>query len=250
VAEHYLIPFQFETHFLSVLIDAHEEPWWNAEEVCTALGIVNVSQACDRLDEDEKQLIACNDVGNFSTYALHLEPKTISTRTLHSELKKLFVNEPGLYALILGSRKKSAKTFKRWITHEVIPQIRKTGSYALPAAAPTPAEAAVAIAHAVLAVEKRVAALETQMHALTATAPPAGRFSCAGWLKATGKPFLAHTLFDNFKAACRRRELPTPYCPPGLLHAQPYYSPETLESAYMESTKQLSFLPIVRRDML
>lgn len=43
------------------------------------------------------------------------------------------VNEPGLYSLVLGSRKPEAKRFKRWVTHEVLPAIRKTGSYAVPA---------------------------------------------------------------------------------------------------------------------
>jgi prophage antirepressor-like protein len=45
------------------------------------------------------------------------------------------VNEPGLYSLILGSRKPEAKRFKRWVTHEVLPAIRRTGRYALPGAA-------------------------------------------------------------------------------------------------------------------
>jgi len=49
------------------------------------------------------------------------------------------VNEPGLYALVLGSRKAEAKRFKRWVTHEVLPAIRKTGSYAVPAVAALPA---------------------------------------------------------------------------------------------------------------
>jgi hypothetical protein len=49
------------------------------------------------------------------------------------------VNEPGLYALVLGSRKAEAKRFKRWVTHEVLPTIRKTGSYAVPAIAALPA---------------------------------------------------------------------------------------------------------------
>jgi prophage antirepressor-like protein len=44
------------------------------------------------------------------------------------------VNEPGLYSLILGSRKPEAKAFKRWVTHEVLPAIRRTGSYSVPAA--------------------------------------------------------------------------------------------------------------------
>jgi hypothetical protein len=89
--------------------------------------------------------------------------------------------------------------------------------------------------------------LETKVDALQASAPPSGRFSCVGWLKATGKPFLAHTLFDNFKAACRRRELGIPYCPPHGQHAMPYYTAATLDVAYAEATKQLSFLPVLRR---
>mgnify|MGYP001583861382 CR=1 FL=1 len=106
-----LIPFQFHDQTLSILTDDGRQPWWIASEVCAALELPNVSQAVSRLDADEKQSITINDA-------------------LHSELKTLIINEAGLYRLTLSSRKKSAKEFKRWVLHDVLPQIRKTGQYA------------------------------------------------------------------------------------------------------------------------
>ncbi len=85
------------------------EPWFVAKDVCDVLEIGNPSQALSRLDEDEKNTVILNEgIGNPN---------------------KTIVNEPGLYSLILGSRKPEAKQFKRWVTHEVIPTIRKTGGY-------------------------------------------------------------------------------------------------------------------------
>ena len=87
------------------------EPWFIAADVCRALDINNVSDAVARLDEDELTLI-----------------KTISgvqTREMNA------ISEAGLYALVLSSRKSEAKKFKRWVTHEVIPTIRKTGGYSV-----------------------------------------------------------------------------------------------------------------------
>lgn len=89
------------------------EPWFVAADVCKALDIDNSRQALARLDEDEKNTVILND-GNRGN------PNTA------------IVNEPGLYALVLGSRKPEAKAFKRWITHEVIPTIRKHGAYMTP----------------------------------------------------------------------------------------------------------------------
>lgn len=89
------------------------EPWFVAVDVCKALDIDNSRQALARLDEDEKNTVILND-GNRGN------PNTA------------IVNEPGLYALVLGSRKPEAKAFKRWITHEVIPTIRKHGAYMTP----------------------------------------------------------------------------------------------------------------------
>lgn len=85
------------------------EPWFAALDVCSILDIENTSNAVSRLDKDEKG-IDSNDTPGGRQYMI-------------------IVNEPGLYSLVLGSRKPEAKTFKRWITHEVIPQIRKTGAY-------------------------------------------------------------------------------------------------------------------------
>ena len=87
------------------------EPWFVAADVCRALEVGNSRQALSRLDDDEKGVI--------------------STDTPGGEQKMSIVNEPGLYSLVLGSRKPEAKNFKRWITHEVIPSIRKTGSYSI-----------------------------------------------------------------------------------------------------------------------
>lgn len=83
------------------------EPWFVAADVCRALGIGNSRDATARLDDDEKGVV--------------------STDTLGGKQELTIVNEPGLYALVLSSRKPEAKAFKRWITHEVIPSIRKTG---------------------------------------------------------------------------------------------------------------------------
>lgn len=88
-----------------VLIDG--EPWWVAVDVCAVLEIGNPSQALKRLDQDETTLISIEGIPAGQNV----------------------VNESGLYALVLGSRKKEAKEFKKWITRDVLPSIRKTGSY-------------------------------------------------------------------------------------------------------------------------
>lgn len=90
------------------------EPWFVAADVCKALEINNPTMALSRLDEDEKM--------------------TLSLTEGHSGIRggaqmANIINEPGLYTLVLGSRKPEAKEFKRWVTHEVIPTIRKTGGY-------------------------------------------------------------------------------------------------------------------------
>ena len=91
------------------------EPWFVAADVCKALEVGNTSQALTRLDDDEK----------FTTI--------ISNDGAASGISSLaFVNEPGLYTLVLGSRKLEAKSFKRWVTHDVVPSIRKTGAYMTP----------------------------------------------------------------------------------------------------------------------
>lgn len=80
-----------------------------AADVCQALDIKNSSDAMTRLDDDEKGVAL--------------------TDTPSGKQEMNTVNEPGLYSLVLGSRKPEAKAFKRWITHDVIPSIRRTGGY-------------------------------------------------------------------------------------------------------------------------
>ena len=85
------------------------EPLFVAADVCRALEISNSRMATDRLDEDEKADVSLTD----GSQSRHMTA----------------VTESGLYSLVLGSRKPEAKAFKRWITHDVIPAIRKTGGY-------------------------------------------------------------------------------------------------------------------------
>lgn len=104
-----IIPFDFEGTEVRV-IDRDGEPWWLHAEVCAVLEIANTGNASARLDEDEKATIQIADSGNLN-----------ADRTI--------INESGLWSLVLTSRKPAAKRFKKWITSEVIPSIRKTGGY-------------------------------------------------------------------------------------------------------------------------
>lgn len=96
-------------------IEKDGEPWFVAADVCRALELEDVNKAISRLDEDEGTRIEIPHPQN---------PEKCMTVNA--------VNEPGLYSLVLGSRKPEAKAFKRWITHDVIPSIRKHGAYMTP----------------------------------------------------------------------------------------------------------------------
>lgn len=102
--------FDFRGASLRTLTDKAGEPWFVAKDACAVLELSNVSQALTRLDGDEKSSITLNDgtPGNPN---------------------RVIVSESGLYALVLASRKPEAHEFKRWVTHEVLPQIRRTGGY-------------------------------------------------------------------------------------------------------------------------
>ena len=104
-----LIPFDFEGQQVRVVTDALGEPWFVAADVLSTLTLDR--KALERLDADEKGVS--------------------SIHTLGGDQEMTIVSEPGLYGLVLGSRKPEAKRFKRWVTHEVLPAIRKTGSYSM-----------------------------------------------------------------------------------------------------------------------
>ena len=85
-----------------------DKPWFVAKDVCDCLEIKNTTDALKRLDDDERARFNLGRQGETN-----------------------IVNEYGLYSLVLSSRKPEAKIFKRWITHDVLPALRKTGSYSM-----------------------------------------------------------------------------------------------------------------------
>jgi hypothetical protein len=113
-----LTPFDFEGRAVRVVEDQAGLSWFVALDVCEALGIGNSRMAVSRLDDDEKGVSTADTLGG---------PQQLVT-----------VNEAGLYSLTLTSRKPEAKRFKRWITHDVLPALRRTGRYAMPSAEPEP----------------------------------------------------------------------------------------------------------------
>lgn len=87
--------------------------WWVLRDVCRVLNIGNVTDTKKRLDPDEVDLTDLIDgMGRVQSTTI--------------------INEPGLYGVILRSDKPEAKEFKRWVTHDVLPSIRKTGAYGIP----------------------------------------------------------------------------------------------------------------------
>jgi prophage antirepressor-like protein len=93
----------------------HEAPLLCAADVCSVLGYADVSQACEKLDQDEVEQVGAE---NGSRRVLYV-----------GQNANMYVTESGLYSLIIGSNKPEAKAFKRWVTSEVLPAIRRKGYY-------------------------------------------------------------------------------------------------------------------------
>lgn len=113
--------FDFKGAPLRTLTDKAGEPWFVAKDVCAILEISNPSDALKRLDDDERSRFNLGRQGETN-----------------------IVNEAGLYVLVLGSRKPEAHEFKRWVTHEVLPSIRKHGGYMAGQERMTPEQMALA----------------------------------------------------------------------------------------------------------
>lgn len=107
-----VVPFAFGESLVRV-VTRDGQPWFVAVDVCRVLGIRDAHDAVKGLDEDEKG--------------------TDVIRTPGGDQQLLIVSESGLYALILRSRKQAARKFRKWVTSEVLPTIRKTGRYEAPA---------------------------------------------------------------------------------------------------------------------
>lgn len=103
--------FNFDDATMRTLTGQNGEPWFSGQDVCNILG-TGTNHLREYLDEDEITNIRTTDIGQNGGKA------------------PVFVNEPGLYKLIMRSRKPEAKEFQRWVTHEVLPTIRKHGIYA------------------------------------------------------------------------------------------------------------------------
>jgi|GEM_PF-6565186 len=112
-----IIPFSYDTQEIRVIKDESGNPWWVAKDVCDILGLVDTNKAVVALDDDEK---GANKV-----------------RTQGGAQEMITISESGLYTLIIRSNKPEAKKFRKWVTSEVLPQIRKTGLYQSPVSSPT-----------------------------------------------------------------------------------------------------------------
>ena len=107
-----VVPFNFGDISVRVVMQGGD-PWWVAADVAQALEYPAASQMTRNLDDEEKGM-----------HILH---------TLGGDQQMQVINESGLYSAILKSRKASARQFKKWVTGEVLPSIRKTGTFGAPA---------------------------------------------------------------------------------------------------------------------
>nr|UVX89513.1 MAG: antirepressor protein KilAC domain [Bacteriophage sp.] len=103
--------FNFNSASLRTLTDENGDPWFVAKDVCDILGLENSRKATADLDSDEKNTVTISD-------------------GIPGNPNRTIISEPGLYKLIMRSRKPEANEFQRWVTHEVLPSIRKHGIYA------------------------------------------------------------------------------------------------------------------------
>ena len=103
-----ITPFKFNSSTVRVITDDNGEPWFVAKEVAAVLGYSDAFEMTKKLDDDEKQNLQIAGFG----------PRGVTV-----------INEAGLYSCILTSQKEEAKPFKRWVTHDVLPAIRKTGRF-------------------------------------------------------------------------------------------------------------------------
>lgn len=155
-------------------IEKNDEIWLVLRDVCDILGISHTEAVAARLDPDE----------------------TSQTGVIDSKGRKqnmLIVNEPGLYSVVLRSDKPEAKDFKRWVTHEVLPALRRTGSYAMAPAQPmTPAQLLAAQAQVLVDMERRMDEMQGQTRALEAKVDTA--------MRAFARPAEDHWTADMDKA--------------------------------------------------
>jgi len=119
-----IIPFDFNSHEIRVIQDDNNEPWFVAKDISDILGYTDAHKMTSKLDDDEK---SNRQIGGLGSHT--------------GGRGTTLINESGLYSVILTSKKSEAKKFKKWITSEVLPSIRKTGGYQVNAVPQTLSEA-------------------------------------------------------------------------------------------------------------
>ena len=152
------------------IVEKGGEPWFVAKDVCDILALGNPRSSIALLDEDER--------------GVH------SMDTPSGKQEMGIISEAGLYSLILRSRKPEAKAFKRWVTHEVLPSIRKSGAYLSPGMSNEQVKALVATleeeVYRRIQAENRLAKLEAHAEELARSAIPATPFGELS--QKTGRP--------------------------------------------------------------
>ena len=142
------------------ILDRDGELWFVAKDVCKVLEIKLQANSTRYLDDDERGVCLIN--------------------TPSGEQEMTIINEPGLYSLILRSRKAEAKAFKRWVTHDVLPSIRKTGAYLSPAISDRQVEALITTLEQEvcrrIAAEQEMKCLQRQLEKLALAALPKSAF--------------------------------------------------------------------------
>lgn len=133
--------FKFESQDVRI-ITMGDRPIFVAQDLCKILEISNASQALSRLDDDEKV-----ELSRDSILILNNDPNTVRLSG---------VTESGMYALVLTSRKPAAKSFRKWVTAEVLPAIRKTGTYSVQSAPQTRMEMLAEIAQQMVEQERQL----------------------------------------------------------------------------------------------
>lgn len=113
--------FNFEGKAPVRTVIQRDEPWFVAADVCAVLDHSNAREAIKGLDEDERDAVSIPDA-------------------MGREQETNLISESGLYTLIMRSRKPQAKPFRRWVTHEVLPALRKEGHYEAPVSQPALAD--------------------------------------------------------------------------------------------------------------
>jgi Prophage antirepressor len=204
------------------------EPWFVAKDVCDILGLSNSRDALESLDNDEKIT-----VDNAYSNPRAGIPHTIS-----------IVSESGLYSLVMRSRKPEAKKFRRWVTHEVLPSIFRTGAYIPPIVAERMAAAKKHLAET----ETMVAGLMSQL--ITAMVQEREANATARWIERNPRPDAdpnAPPTWDEPVPFPPEPEEPAPAKTQAWIGPEPTQWPKTTAEAAATLTREAGYMVSIRQ---